>query len=172
MRSRQKLYTAWYKQKKLWTDSDQIWWGIWVCDNKNSFIFGENLVPIAVFFSKKIEAILHHWEMVSKHYKTWYLKMFGQNMTKFGGWVGRWQEQADSISVKVRIETRPISGIQNINCSAWRRYALYRVHAILLSQCFQMFISKIEHFVLFQITVFLLPPVPEWNSIFLKFSAF
>ena len=36
----------------------------------------------------------------------------------------RWQEQADSILVKVRIQIRPLSGIQNVNSSALRTYAL------------------------------------------------
>ena len=39
----------------------------------------------------------------------------------------RWQEQGDSILVEVRIKFRPFSWIQNINFSALRRYALYRV---------------------------------------------
>jgi len=39
----------------------------------------------------------------------------------------RWLDQANSILVEVRMQIRPISGTQNVNCSAWRRYALYRV---------------------------------------------
>uniref|UniRef100_UPI00358E5D67 leucine-rich repeat and immunoglobulin-like domain-containing nogo receptor-interacting protein 2 n=1 Tax=Myxine glutinosa TaxID=7769 RepID=UPI00358E5D67 len=40
-------------------------------------------------------------------------------MTKLGGcWC---QEQANSILVEVQIQFRPISGIQNVNCSVWRR---------------------------------------------------
>ena len=54
-------------------------------------------------------------------------KSYGRVMTKLGDELVRWQEQADSIFVVVRINIRPMSGIQNVTCSAWWRYALNRV---------------------------------------------
>ena len=47
-------------------------------------------------------------------------KSCGRIRMKLGGWV-------DSILVQVRIQIRPISGIENVKCSVWRRYALHRV---------------------------------------------
>ena len=40
--------------------------------------------------------------------------------------LGRRQEQANLILVQVQIKIPSISGIQNVHCSAWRRYELYR----------------------------------------------
>ena len=55
-------------------------------------------------------------------------KVMGRLWQKLVDELGRWQEQADSILVQVWILIRPlISGIQNVNCSAWRRCALHRV---------------------------------------------
>ena len=39
----------------------------------------------------------------------------------------KWGEQANLILVMVGIQIWPVSGIQNVNCSACRRYALHRV---------------------------------------------
>ena len=46
--------------------------------------------------------------------------------------LGVWQGRIDYILVHVRIRMCPTSGIQNVNCSAWWRYALYQMPFSLL----------------------------------------
>ena len=68
-------------------------------------------------------------KMISQKVVDW----FGRNLVdRLGVWRGR----IDLILVKIWIWIRPISGIQNVNCSAWWRYALYRVPSVYYCDCF------------------------------------
>jgi len=49
----------------------------------------------------------------------------------------RWQEQTDSILVQVGIQLRPISGIQNVNCSTWRAVLVFIKCFLLMSSNFK-----------------------------------
>ena len=46
--------------------------------------------------------------------------------------LGRWQEQTNLILVQVRMQIRPISGIQNVNCTAEWRYTCTLPSAVIV----------------------------------------
>ena len=86
--------------------------------------FGEDPDPTTGIF----KVMLHHWEMGPKTmYRMISLKVVDELWQNEVDELVRWQEQADSILVQVRIQIRPISGKQYVNYSAWQRYVLYRV---------------------------------------------
>ena len=62
-------------------------------------------------------------------------KSYGRIWRKLGRQLGMWRGWIDSILVQVRIQIRPISGKQHVTCSAWQRFALYRVPFWLFSSC-------------------------------------
>ena len=89
----------------------------------SGFPSGHSPIKIRIF-----KVILHHWEMEPKTLSSMISqKVVDELWQNEVDELVKWQEQVNSILVKVRIQIRPISGIQNVNGSAWRRYALYQV---------------------------------------------
>ena len=63
--------------KKLWTDSDKIWWTGWVCDKNESIRF------LWKSGSQNFLVFLHHWKIALNLYHI--SKICGRNQTKHGG---------------------------------------------------------------------------------------
>ena len=72
-----------------------------------------------------------------KRYMSWYFKKLWTSDDNSVDELFRWQ-QADSILFQVQI--RPISGIQNVNCSSWWRCALSQVSFEFIIQNTQLYI--------------------------------
>ena len=120
--------------KTLWTHLDEIWWRGWICDKDEKIIFwwrsksrsgyDNYLITFAtesgrrLCFHPCLFVCLFVWRISQK-----VVDGFGRNFGRLGVRPG----QIDSILVQVRMQIRPISGIQNVNCSALRRYMLHWV---------------------------------------------
>ena len=100
--------------KKLWTDLDEICGRVWYVTRKNWFDFGEdpNPDPDPIIFLSKSSPFSDRAKTIYSTISQKVMDGFGQNLLDE---LVRWQEQADEILVQVRIQIRPISGIQNVN---------------------------------------------------------
>ena len=82
----QKRYIARYL-KKLWTDSDETWWTVWVCDFDELIRFWWRFESRSVYESYLIfKVILHHWEIGPKTiYSMIFQKVIGPDMFSWTG---------------------------------------------------------------------------------------
>jgi len=114
--------------KTLKTDLDEPWWTRWLCDKEELIRFwwrsesgNEKFLKLLQWFFT-----IERWGQKIKH-SMMFQKVVDRLWQNLMDELDRWQEQADSILVQIRMQIRPMSELQNVNCSTWWRYALYRV---------------------------------------------